>query len=75
MVIFYSIVTECQYWLDESNGLLTSPYFDFDLPVQYYYNNLNCTWILKAEQGFYVNFEIDAHHFKVKTEMNRYYRW
>ena len=24
-----------------------------------YNHNLNCTWILKAKQGFYVNFEID----------------
>ena len=48
---------KCQYWLDETAGVLTSPYFDgFD---QYYYNNLNCTWILKAEQGSFVNFEVN----------------
>ena len=62
MAIFYSIDTECQYWLNETAGLLTSPYFD---DKAQYYNNLNCTWMLKAEQGSYINFEI--YKFKVKN--------
>ena len=53
----------CQFWLDDSAKVLTSPYFDG--LEQHYYINLNCTWILKAEQGSYVNFEID--YFKVKN--------
>ena len=24
-----------------------------------YYNNLNCTWLLEAKKGFYVNFEFE----------------
>ena len=30
------------------------------------YNKLNCTWMLKADQGSYVNFEID--YFQVKSD-------
>ena len=46
---------------------MTSPYFD-DIRPQgyYYYNNLNCTWMLKADQGSYINFEIDF--FQVKSD-------
>ena len=59
-----SLDDKCQFWLDESTKVLTSPYYDgYD---QRYYNNLNCTWILKAEQGSYVNFEID--YFGVKND-------
>ena len=47
---------KCQFWLNETTKVLTSPYFDGS--GQYYYHNLNCTWMLKAEQGFYINFEI-----------------
>ena len=46
---------------------MTSPYFDDINPLgYYYYNNLNCTWLLKADQGSYVNFEIDF--FRVKSD-------
>ena len=41
---------------------MTSPYFGSG---QQYYHNLNCTWLLKAQQGSYVNFEID--YFVVKN--------
>ena len=34
---------------------------------QRYYHNLNCTWMLKAEQGSYVNLEIE--YFKVKNNL------
>ena len=55
---FYSIDPGCQYWLNETSKLLTSPFYGSQ---QRYYNNLNCTWILKAEEGFYVNFELLSH--------------
>ena len=63
--MLYNIDDKCQFWLDDSAKVLTSPYFDgIDQP---YYNNLNCTWILKAEQESYVNFEINT--FWVKNDI------
>ena len=47
----------CKFWLDETTGVLTSPYFDGI--QQRYGHNLNCTWTLKAEEGFYINLEIN----------------
>ena len=49
---------KCQYWLKESSRELTSPYFQYGTE-QKYYNRMNCTWMLKAEQGFYINIEMD----------------
>ena len=69
MAIFYSIDTECQYWLNETAGLLTSPNFETSSNQQYY-NNLNCTWMLKAEQGSYINFEIDKFNVKNNSYSN-----
>ena len=43
---------------------MTSPYFGSS---QKYYHNLNCTWMLKAEQGSYINFEIDFFEVKNNT--------
>ena len=48
---------KCQFWLDKSAKVLTSPYVDGQPDV--YYNNMNCTWILEAEEGFYINFETE----------------
>ena len=59
----YYLDDKCQFWLDESSKVLTSPFFDGI--SQQYYHNLNCTWKIKAEQGSYVNFEIDF--FRVKN--------
>ena len=65
MIIFSILDYKCQFWLDESSKVLTSPFFESCAIVnktysQKYYNNMNCTWIIKAEQGSYVNFEIDS---------------
>ena len=49
---------KCQFWLDKSAKVLTSPYIDGG-EIDQYYNNLNCTWLIEAEQGFYVNFEFE----------------
>ena len=43
--------------MDETAGVLTSPYFDGN--QQLYGHNLNCTWTLTAKEGFYINLEID----------------
>ena len=60
---------QCQFWLDETAGVLTSPYFDgFN---QRYGHNLNCIWTLNAEEGFYINLEID--YFKVPIYYNNNY--
>ena len=59
---------KCQFWLDDSTKVLTSPFFGH---LQQYYHNLNCTWILEAEQGSYVNFEID--YFRVNYRKNDLY--
>ena len=61
-----SLDDKCQFWLQDNARILTSPYFDIGQGAevgskqpQNYYNNLNCTWILKAEQGSYINFDIE----------------
>ena len=47
----------CQYWLNtgslENAGKLTSPFYP-----TYYSNNLNCTWMIYPQEGFYINLEI-----------------
>ena len=53
----FHIDDQCQFWLDETAGVLTSPYFDGN--DQIYGHNLNCIWTLKATEGFYINLEID----------------
>ena len=53
----YYLDDKCQFWLNDSAKILTSPYFDGI--NQRYSHNLNCTWMLKAEKGFYVNFEME----------------
>ena len=54
----------CQFWLNESAGTLTSPYFDG--LNQAYGHNLNCTWNLLQKDGFYINLEIT--YFRVKSQ-------
>ena len=59
---FFSILLDdkCQFWLNESTKVLTSPYFgSLYGSGQHYPHNLNCTWILKAEEGSIINIEID----------------
>ena len=64
---FDFIDDHCQYWLNKADGTLTSPNFGSnDLGYhQFYDHNLNCTWILNADQGFYITIEIvnfDVNH-------------
>ena len=66
--LIFSILLDdkCQFWLNKITNNLTSPYFGSNSgSKQLYYHNLNCTWLIKAEQGTYVNFEI--HFLKVKN--------
>ena len=58
---FYFIGDHCQYWLNKTDGTLTSPNFGvteagFHLR---YSNNLNCIWIINADHGFYITIEIE----------------
>ena len=57
----YFIDDHCQYWFNKADGTLTSPNFGINNLGKYqdYDHNLNCIWILDADQGFYINFEID----------------
>ena len=55
----------CKFWLHETAGVLTSPYFDGNGDGNFYGHNLNCTWTLTAIEGFYINLEID--YFKVNN--------
>ena len=50
---FYFIDDHCQYWLNKTDGTLTSPNFGVnDLGnYQVYDHNLNCIWILNADEG------------------------
>ena len=60
IIIFCLLENKCQYWLNETLRTLTSPFFEMSSKTSIqYHHNLNCTWILTAGQGFYVNFEID----------------
>ena len=62
----YYIDDHCQFWINETARVLTSPYFDgID---QRYGHNLNCIWTLNAKEGFYINLEID--YFKVYIKTN-----
>ena len=57
---FYFIDDPCQYWLNKTDGTLTSPNFGLNNQGEYqlYDHNSNCTWILNADQGYYVTLEI-----------------
>ena len=64
----FHVDDHCQFWIDETAGVLTSPYFTGDYQLygtfsfgitQLYGHNLNCIWTLNAEEGFYINLEID----------------
>ena len=57
----YLIDDYCQYWLNKTDGTLTSPNFGvngFGYSTLYD-NDLNCTWILNADEGYYVTLEFD----------------
>merc|ERR1712110_537940 len=60
---YHALIMEndhCQYWLNENSGTLTSPNFYVNIwgLGHYYDHNLNCSWILNADQGFYITVEI-----------------
>ena len=57
MLFLFHIDDHCQFWIDETAGVLKSPYFDGI--NQHYGHNLNCIWTLNAIEGFYINLEID----------------
>ena len=61
----YFIDDHCQHWLNKTDGTLTSPNYGVnDLGyIQRYDQNLNCTWILNADQESYISIEIES--FKV----------
>ena len=69
---FDFIDDHCQYWLNKADGTLTSPNFGlngvgwYQNDHQIYYHNLNCTWILDADQGYYVTLEIE--YFRVNDD-------
>ena len=65
-IIIDHIDNHCQFWLDETAQVLTSPYHNVNL-YQRYGHNLNCIWTLKATEGFHINLEID--YFRVYTIM------
>ena len=63
---FYFIDDHCQYWLNKAEGTLTSPNFDvnafehyYNQRFQFYDHNLNCTWILNADQEYYITLDIE----------------
>ena len=69
----YFIDDHCQYWLNKADGTLTSPNFGHDPlgnPDRYYDHNLNCTWILNADQGFYITLEIEYIEVKINDPNN-----
>ena len=59
---FYFIDDQCQYWLNKTGGTLTSPNFGKNaIGNEHYYDiNLNCTWIINADHGFYITLDIEV---------------
>ena len=53
--------------MNQADGRLTSPNFGVnDLGNYHFYDhNSNCTWILNADEGYYITLEID--YFDVNT--------
>ena len=47
----------CQFWLNENAGTLSSPHFNGMNGV--YSHNLNCTWLINVQEGFYINLELN----------------
>ena len=72
---FYFIDDHCQYWLNKGAGTLTSPNFGVndDGSYQYYDHNLNCTWILNTDQGYYITLEIEDFWVNNNHETNDIY--
>ena len=72
---FYLIDDHCQYWLNKADGTLTSPNYGVnDLGYNtYYIHNLNCTWILTADQGFYITLEIQYFRVNDNNHTNEIY--
>ena len=66
---FNFIEERCQYWFNKTDGRLTSPNFgDNELGYpQWYDYNINCTWILNADQGFYITLYIE--HLSVNNQI------
>ena len=60
-ISFNFIDDHCQYWLNEVDGTLTSPNFGINDhgTYQLYDHDLNCSWILNADPGFYITLEIE----------------
>ena len=60
----------CQYWFKNGSlgygGELTSPGYPSN-----YGHNLDCSWIINVQDGYYLNLEITF--FRVK-EQNKYFR-
>ena len=70
---FNFIEERCQYWFNKTDGRLTSPNFgDNELGYpQWYDYNINCTWILNADRGFYITLVFE--YFEVNDNTNDIY--
>ena len=55
----------CKFWLNITAGTLTSPNQADSSFASNYDHNLNCTWMIVAEDGFYITLEID--YFEAKN--------
>ena len=65
--------------MNKADGTLTSPNFGVnDLGnFQYYDINLNCTWIIDADQEYHINLEIDYfqvnnHNHKIDIHLHKF---
>ena len=71
---YYFIDEHCQYWLNKEDGTLTSPNYgrdnNFFGPANYKYHgpDINCTWILNAEQGKVITLEFNGVTFWVNND-------
>ena len=73
---FSFIDDHCQYWLNKADGTLTSPNYGVnDLGyIQRYDQNLNCTWIVNADQESYITIEIESFNVNDSDKNGIYFR-
>ena len=73
----YFIDEHCQYWLNKADGTVTSPNFGVNVESWHDHNwpdhNLNCTWILNADEGYYITLEIEYFEVNNNNDINDIY--
>ena len=62
--------------MNKADGRLTSPNFginDLGYSSKHYIHDLNCTWILNADEGYYITLEIEYFEVNNNNDINDIY--